>query len=387
MFGKVPSNTESKQYSIVLVCDFTEGLTTRILDVYRFFRRPPRIILARRGKQMNTDPRLTAQYERVPVPLGNYENLRLVTAPGIALSVAYYLLYSLVLSFKLFRAKISLVHAHVIFPQGLFGLILARLLRVPLLVTASGTDVNVMMERNALIRAICLSTLRHGSTSIAVSKPLQNRLRRFGISNSVYIPNSIDTSSLRHVAPSAKKDSILFVGSMQKGKRPLAMLRSFEKVESVIPTATLVMCGDGPLRTVVEDEISKRGVKVKLIPKLSPRDLNELRAHFALFVMPSSHEGLSLALLEAMGAGQTVIASRNESHTSLLTDGENALLVDPDNVEDFARKIIRAIQDKKLRSKLSESARRLCENVFSNAIVAGRLEELYLKIIAKGDLD
>jgi glycosyltransferase involved in cell wall biosynthesis len=221
--------------------------------------------------------------------------------------------------------------------------------------------------------------------SICVSKPLQDHLRRLGVSNTLYVPNSVDISAIKQVVPSAKGDSILYVGAMTENKRPLTLLRSFEKVVSQIPTATLVMCGDGPLRTIVEDEISKRDVRVRLIPKISPEELNELRANTAIFVLPSRHEGLSLALLEAMGAGQTIIASRNESHISLLTDGQNALLVDPDNAEDFTRKIILAIQDKELRSRLSESARHLCENVYSNVMVAGRLEEAYLNVIAKSE--
>jgi glycosyltransferase involved in cell wall biosynthesis len=383
--SKVPANTARKQYAVLLISDFTEELTSRILDVYRFFRTPPRIILARRGKRMRIDARISTVQENVPVPLARLENLRLTNLPAIALSVSSYLLYSLVLYYKLMRTRARLVHAHFIFPQGLFGLIIARLLRIPFCVTATGTDVNVVMTLNPLLRAVCRVVLAHADTSICVSKPLQDRLRKFGVSNTLYLPNSVDISAIKQVVPSAKGDSILYVGSMTENKRPLAVLRSFEKVVSQIPTATLVMCGDGPLRTIVEDEISKRGVRVRLIPKISPEDLNELRANTALFVLPSRHEGLSLALLEAMGAGQTIIASRNESHISLLTDGQNALLVDPDNTEDFTGKIILAIQDKELRSRLSESARHLCESVYSNAMVAGRLEEVYLKVIAKSE--
>jgi len=85
-------------------------------------------------------------------------------------------------------------------------------------------------------------------------------------------------------------------------------------------------------------------------------------------------------------AGQMIIASRNDSHTSLLIDGMNGLLANPENTGELAGRMLQVINDRKLRSRLSKSARHLCEKKFSNAVVSGRLEELYLKVIAKDDL-
>jgi glycosyltransferase involved in cell wall biosynthesis len=82
-----------------------------------------------------------------------------------------------------------------------------------------------------------------------------------------------------------------------------------------------------------------------------------------------------------MSAGKTVVLSRNESHAAVIRDGENGLLFEPDKPQELATQILRAINDDELRSKLSRSARRLCEEQFSNSVVASHLENLYIKAI------
>jgi glycosyltransferase involved in cell wall biosynthesis len=133
----------------------------------------------------------------------------------------------------------------------------------------------------------------------------------------------------------------------------------------------------------VRREIVTRGLteRVMCIPDLDRHKLNRIRANTQLFVLPSASEGLSLALLEAMAAGQVVIASRNESHEAVLRNGENALLFATDDSEELARQIMLAIGDRALRRRISKSAKTLLEKEFSNTVVAGRIEDLYLKAL------
>jgi hypothetical protein len=140
-------------YSILLVCDFQTGLVSRIVDVYRFFEKPPSIVLVRRGRRFPTDPRLTVRFESIPLSVKGLEDVGLGGAlSAICLAIGY-LLYSLILCVRIPRSGqiIRVVRAHYVLPQGLFGLIIASFLRVPLIVTATGTDVNIMMKRNVIM--------------------------------------------------------------------------------------------------------------------------------------------------------------------------------------------------------------------------------------------
>ena len=336
----------------------------------------------RKGKDISADATPCARVVAIPLPVFGIEEVRFFTAFPAVLS---YLLYAFVLYVKIRRWKtsIQLVHSHHIFPQGLFGLMLARMLNVPLIVTATGGDVNITMTQRRALRAACLFVLKRAWAVIAVSKPLQNALRDFGISNTVYIPNSVDQRSVQAVEQSAKGDSILYVGSITQRKRPLVLLQAFDSVTKVFPTATLVMVGQGPQMETLTREIAARGLaeQVTCLPKVNGQTLNRIRANTQLFVLPSASEGLSLALLEAMAAGQVVIASRNESHEAVLKNGENALLFATDDSEELARQIMLTISDRALRCRISRSAKILLEKEFSNTVVAGRLEDLYLKAL------
>jgi glycosyltransferase involved in cell wall biosynthesis len=163
----------------------------------------------------------------------------------------------------------------------------------------------------------------------------------------------------------------------------MVLIHAFEQVVKRVSTASLVLCGDGPLRKSLEHEIVTKNLKqrVTLLGIVSPDHLNKIRSASVIFVLPSASEGLSLALLEAMAAGQAIIASRNESNAAALEDGKDGLLFELDNWEDLATKILSVIEHKSLRLRLGQNARRHCQEKFSNSIAASQLERLYREAI------
>ena len=377
--------TDASSFEVLLVCDFDSALSSRILDAYRFFQATPRIVLARRGGSMSVDSRLSVELELVP---GRVKGLDATSVAGwmlVVINSVLYVLYAFILGLKLIvhRTKVQIVHAHFIFPQGLFGLLLAFMLRVPLVVTAAGRDVNIIMRRNRLVRELCLLVLRRAVTTIAVSIPLQESLRNFGVKNTIYIPNSVDFDSIPLVDEYANHSSLLYVGSMTRNKDPMTLLHAFELIVRSIPSAQLTMCGDGPLMPLVKDEIAKNKLedKVKALSFVPPESLCEIRSKTPIFVLPSRSEGLSLALLEAMAAGQLIIVSRIPSHISILKDEETALFFDVDDEVGLSRQLQRAISERLLGHKIESAARQLCRNEFSNSVVARKLESIYLNAI------
>jgi glycosyltransferase involved in cell wall biosynthesis len=242
-----------------------------------------------------------------------------------------------------------------------------------------------MMRKSILLRGMCRRVLKCADVTLAVSKPLQRRLSNCGIKDAVYLPNSVDTESIPKVEGSANKERILFVGNLTENKRPLVLIKAFEDVIKLVPGATLIMCGDGPLRTMVQEEVEKSGLsgKVRTLLNVRPEVLNTLRSRTGIFVLPSIAEGLSMALLESMAAGQAVIASRNESHLSILEHGKNCLLFDPDDSDQLAAEIVLVMSDDRLRLEIGQAAKQLCEAQFSNRVVAQELENIYLRTISR----
>jgi len=295
-------------------------------------------------------------------------------------------MHTVPITLKLLRRRhaIRIIHAHFIFPQGLFGLVLASLCRVPLIVSAVGDDVNIMLRRNALLRTMCRYVLARTHVTIAVSIPLQRVLKQFGVTNVVYLPNSVDTTTISP-SNSSKRGSILFVGHMTHNKRPLMLLHAFQRAAAEVSDTTLTMCGDGPLRQAVQDAIRESQLegKVKLVSWTTPEHVIRLLSQADIFILPSHSEGLSNALLEAMAAGKVIIASSNESNREILRDGVDALLFHVDDQEDLVNRMLLGLTDEQLRLRLSRSARELCVRQFSTREVGPELERIYLATARK----
>jgi glycosyltransferase involved in cell wall biosynthesis len=237
--------------------------------------------------------------------------------------------------------------------------------------------------KNCFLKPLASLVLEHADAVVAVSKPIHKVLLRYGIFRSVFIPNCIDPFSVSVTDVETFSKSILFIGTLTERKRPFLLLQGFQRILAQVPDAQLTMVGDGPLKDAILDKIEELGLQlnVRLQSHVSKGHLDRLRAESAIFVLPSTSEGLSLALLEAMAAGQAIVASRNESHEAVLDHGKTALMFEVDDVQDLASNLTRVLKDKHLRTTISSGARRLCIETYSNSYAADQLESLYEKII------
>jgi glycosyltransferase involved in cell wall biosynthesis len=118
---------------------------------------------------------------------------------------------------------------------------------------------------------------------------------------------------------------------------------------------------------------------VKFTGCIDDRKLEEYYLGSDVFVLPSLWEGMPLTLMEAAAAELPIIASNIGGIPSLFTHEENALLIDPENVEALVNTMQRLIEDKQLREKLGSNARKLAEK-FSWENTAKAMEEIYFDV-------
>jgi glycosyltransferase involved in cell wall biosynthesis len=100
-----------------------------------------------------------------------------------------------------------------------------------------------------------------------------------------------------------------------------------------------------------------------------------------IFVLPSHSESFSNALLEAMACGCCAIGSRVGGTPELIADGRTGLLFAPGDVDDLARKLRLAIEDRSLRERLSAAAASFAQQSLSLERFVRRLEDLYAGLI------
>lgn len=93
---------------------------------------------------------------------------------------------------------------------------------------------------------------------------------------------------------------------------------------------------------------------VKILPFSPYLEIPKYLSASDIFVLPSVSEGLPVVILEALASGIPVVASRVGGIPDILTDGCNALLVEPANVQALAKAILKLLRDDRLRESLRE---------------------------------
>ncbi len=132
----------------------------------------------------------------------------------------------------------------------------------------------------------------------------------------------------------------------------------------------LAIAGDGPDRAALE----RLGGATFLGPLPRERVLELFRAGDAA-VLSSSWENFPHTVVEALAVGTPVIATRTGGVAEVVTDGENGLVVEPEDVDALAAAIERFFADPELAARLRANAAASVEG-YSAASIYGRLEEI-----------
>lgn len=139
-----------------------------------------------------------------------------------------------------------------------------------------------------------------------------------------------------------------------------------------IPDAKLVLVGDGPLR----GELT--GAQL-----LGARaDIPELLADFDVFVLSSSTEGMSIALLEAMAAGCPIVVTAVGGNPELIQNEVTGLVVPPDDETALRVAIERLLNDRTLAGRLGSAAQARAREQYSVEAMTRRYEELWRRLAA-----
>jgi glycosyltransferase involved in cell wall biosynthesis len=140
-------------------------------------------------------------------------------------------------------------------------------------------------------------------------------------------------------------------------KDHLTLIRAWSLAHEACPGWTLRIVGEGPLRGVLEDEVSKLGVEGSVEFAGYREDVAVEYAASSVFVLPSLLEGFSNVLVEAMAAGCACVATACPGGPKeILGFGRHGLLVEPANPEQLAEALLKLVKDPEERARLGLSA-------------------------------
>jgi len=163
------------------------------------------------------------------------------------------------------------------------------------------------------------------------------------------------------------------------------LLRAAKKVCEKMP-AHFVIAGEGPLETKLKDQAAELGIggNVSFIGR-SMKVPELLSASFAA-VLTSNAEGFSNSIIEYMAAGKPVIATRVGGTAEVVSDGETGFLVEADDSENMAERLISLLQDPPDAERIGQRGRRLVEGRFAKPQQIEALSELYRRKLSEAFL-
>lgn len=157
--------------------------------------------------------------------------------------------------------------------------------------------------------------------------------------------------------PPHRAQRVLAVGRLQPVKDHLTLIRAWSLAHEACPGWTLRIVGEGPLRGVLEDEVTKLGVEGSVEFAGYLEDVAVEYAASCVFVLPSLLEGFPNVLVEAMAAGCACVATACPGGPKeILGFGRHGLLVDPANPEQLAEALRKLVQHPEERVRLGRSA-------------------------------
>jgi glycosyltransferase involved in cell wall biosynthesis len=157
---------------------------------------------------------------------------------------------------------------------------------------------------------------------------------------------------------------IIFVGGNMQRKGLPTLIRAAPQVLAAYPDAELWVVGKDKAIPRMQSLCRAQGVErhVRFWGLRSQAELLSLYAQADIFAMPSLTETFGAVFLEAMAAGVAVLGARVGGIPEIIEDGQDGLLVDPDDPAGLGRALIRMLQDRALRDQLRhaglETARR-----------------------------
>ncbi len=214
------------------------------------------------------------------------------------------------------------------------------------------------------IERMALAVVRQFDLIVVRGNKAKGFLATHGITRSVtVITGSVDNHLQQ--GPTDRDIDLVFVGRLS----PIKQIDQFIAIVGVLARTMkgvhAAIVGDGPLKAQLQDLAAQQGLTGNIDFLGQRKDVGALLARSKVFMLTSKSEGLSIAMAEAMSVGAVPVVADIGELGDLVVDGVNGYLVQPDNIDDYARKAASLLEDKARWSQYSckaiEAARKHCD--------------------------
>ena len=282
----------------------------------------------------------------------------------------------------------DVIHVHFPFPLALFGIVMKKHSKKPLVMTCHGSEVN-MAKKNFVFRMIFKRMLRHADFITVNSTFMKNEVEKIIPDKNIeIIPMGAGIGDISEKGTIKKEQSakttILFVGRLIEVKGVKHLIDAVKMLDS--DKFELHIAGDGPEREKLEKSASPN---VIFHGYQTGKNLEELYRKADIFVLPSIvddagyTEGLGTVLLEAANFSVPSIGSNIGGIPDIIIDRKTGLLVPQKDPASLAEAVKTLAGDPVLCRELTENAQKHLKENFSWKIITEKFFDIYSQALSK----
>ena len=312
-----------------------------------------------------------------------HNGMRLVRLPTIRSKHLDTVIHTFLSTLHAIAGSYDVIHYHALGP-ALFSF-LPRLFGKKTVVTVQGLDWQRKKWGRVASRVLKFgeqAAVKLPNATLVVSQTLQQHYQsRYG-TRAAYVPNG--TTLRKRRAPSQlvrwgiePGNYILFLGRFSPEKNCHLLVEAHKQISTEVK---LVLAGGSSYSDDYAAALRRHeSDRVRILHWVSGDDLEELLTNAMLFVLPSDLEGLSLALLDAMGAGVCVLTSDVPENREVVKDV--GFTFKRGDVRDLERMLRLLIENPQIRESAAQSARLRVQEKYLWKQIAEQISQTYEQVV------
>jgi glycosyltransferase involved in cell wall biosynthesis len=196
-----------------------------------------------------------------------------------------------------------------------------------------------------------------------VSTQTTGLVTALGVEPAAIFPSYVDAEAFleRPPAPLPERPRAVFVGVLERYKAFDTLVDAWRRAAAQVPEAVLHIVGEGTMRDRAARLVADLPAQTEWSARLTAEEVSGAMDDAWLVCLPSRSEGLPRVALEAACRGRAIVGGNRAGIPDVVRDGENGLLVDPDDAEALAAALVRILSDRSYAERLGAGARRTGE--------------------------
>lgn len=239
---------------------------------------------------------------------------------------------------------------------------LARIFNIKYIPILHGGNLPNRLKKNP---KLCQMVFANAYKNVAPSGYLKQAFEKSGYFNVIHIPNSIEIEKYEFKPRSQLTPKLLWVRAFALIYNPNMAVKVLQQLQEKHPSATLTMVGpdkDGSLQTT-KTFAASLGVSVSFTGQLTKEDWWKLASENDIFINTTHFDNTPISVMEAMALGLPVVSTNVGGIPYLLTNKENAILVNDNDDKAMTDAILDLLNDKGKANQLAINARTFIEQM------------------------